>query len=69
MKNLTEKAASFFLSEDNIAFQVEMLFLAEKEIPEGVCVSQRYENESLESLKELIIELRELLEDVIQNNK
>ena len=67
--NFREKAASFILSNDNIAEALELLDNANDTIPSGVVVWEKFEYDPIESIIEHIDTIAEMLEEAYTQGK
>ena len=67
--NFREKAASFVLSNDNIAEALDLLDNANDTIPSEVIVWEKFEYDPIESIIDYIDTIAEMLEDAYTQGK
>ena len=67
--NFREKAASFILSNDNIAEALDLLDNANDTIPSEVIVWEKFEYDPIESIIEHIDTIAEMLEEAYTQGK
>jgi hypothetical protein len=67
--NFREKAASYFLCNDNVTEAIKLLDNASITIPDEVIVQERFEIEPLDNIIEYIDSIESMLKEAYQEGK